>query len=407
MPHVHMMPVEADPVCVVAAVRTPLGCFMGALASLSAVELGSICIREAVSRSKLCPSQISDVCMGCVLPAGLGQNPARLAALQAGLATHTRCTTINKVCSSGLKAIMAGAMQLQCGYASAVVVGGMESMTNVPHYMHMRKGKKMGDMACVDGMLTDGLWDHTLDQHMGHAAEQCAARFGFTREDQDLYAQLSYQRASDAISSGHFRDEIVPVAAPAIKALVCDDEQPSKLDKKKMVHLRPCFPNEEKVGTITAANASPLSDGASALVLVRRSFALENRLDILAEIVSFGEFDQDPVDFTTAPAAAAHAALARADLQRDDVHLWEINEAFSVVALANMKLLGLTPERVNVNGGAVALGHPLGCSGARIVVTLLSALRQRGQRVGCAAVCNGGGGAISVVVRTAEAASAR
>jgi acetyl-CoA C-acetyltransferase len=386
-------------VYIMSAVRTPIGSLGGALSTLSAPKLGALAIAAAVERAGIENGIVEQAYLGNVLSANQGQAPARQAALGAGLPHETICTTVNKVCASGMKAIALGAQSILLGDADVVVAGGMESMSSVPHYVEsMRSGTKLGHGVLVDGLIRDGLWDPYHDYHMGSAAELCARAHGVSRERQDAHAAESYRRAQAAIAAGHFDREIVPVMVPRRKGeplAVSIDEEPAKVIYEKIPTLAPVF---EEGGTITAANASNVNDGAAALVLMSRRAAGDRVLEPLARVVAHAEAAQAPEWFTTSPALAIPKALAKAGLRLEDVDYFEINEAYSVVALVNAELLGIDPEKVNVHGGAVALGHPLGCSGARIVATLLSVLEERGGKIGVAAICNGGGGASAMVI---------
>ncbi|CAI7839048.1 unnamed protein product [Closterium sp. NIES-53] len=394
---------EFDPreVCIVGAARTPMGSFMGSLSSLSATQLGAIAIREAVGRSGLGPADVEEVYMGNVLSADLGQAPARQAALGAGLPDSVVATTVNKVCASGMKAISLAAQAIMLGLADVVVAGGMESMSNAPYYLNKaRSGYRFGHGEMVDGVQRDGLSDAYSEDPMGCFAEQCAEEHGIGREQQDEHATATHERAAAAHADGAFDWEIVPVEVKASKGkqtiLVERDEPCAKFDANKLRLLRPCF---KENGTVTAGNASAISDGAAAVVLASRQAAKQHGLNVLAVLRGFGDAEQAPSRFTTAPALAVPVALKHAGVEQSDVEYWEINEAFSVVALANQKLLDIPEGRLNVHGGAVALGHPLGSSGARIVVSLLGVLRKHEGRLGVAAVCNGGGGASALVVQ--------
>jgi len=380
-------------VVVLGSARTALGCFNGALAGVPGVGLASAAITAAIERSRLpSPALVEECILGNVVSAGVGQAPARQAALLAGLHPSTTCTTINKVCASGLKAVSLAASSILLGSAEVVVAGGFESMSQAPYYLpKARTGYKFGDATLVDGLTYDGLRDARSGVAMGVFGERCAKEFGFSRAEQDAYALSSYDRAIEASRNGAFTREIVAVNS------VAQDEQPSKLRREKVANLRPVFEPED--GTITAANSSPISDGAAALVLASSDKALDLGLTPLATVVSFADAEQAPEDFTTTPAVAIRKALQQASLAISDIDYFEINEAFAAVAMANAKLLQLDPARVNVFGGAVALGHPLGCSGARIVVTLLNVLQTRGAKTGCAAICNGGGGASAIILR--------
>jgi acetyl-CoA C-acetyltransferase len=386
-------------VVIVGAARTPIGSFQGELAPLKAPQLGAVAISEALKRASVANDAVEEVLMGCVLPAGLGQAPARQAAIFAGLAKATPCTTINKVCGSGLKAVMMGAQAIANGDADLVVAGGMESMSNVPYYLPTaRAGMRMGNQVAVDGMVHDGLWDVYNDFHMGSAAELCAREKKIDRALQDAYAIESFKRALAAQKSGAFKDEIVAVEVPQRKGpakKIDSDEGPGRGDIEKIPSLKPAF---QKDGTVTAGNASTINDGAAALVLVAAEVAQARGMKPLARIRSFAQHAQAPEWFTTAPAPAIERALKRANLKRDDIDLYEINEAFAVVAIANNQALELDTKKVNVNGGAIALGHPIGASGARILTTLLYALQTRQLKRGLASLCIGGGEAVALVV---------
>ena len=386
-------------VVIVSAVRTPLGSFGGALSGISAPRLGATAITAAIERAGIQPQDVQEVLMGNVLQAGQGQAPARQAAIFAGIGTHVPCTTINKVCSSGMKAIMMAAQSIKAGDAEIVIAGGMENMSAVPHYlMSGRNGVKLGNTPLVDGLVNDGLTDVYNDQHMGLCAELCATEHSFSREEQDAFALESYARSAKAWEGGKFKEEVVPVAVPQRRGddiIVDTDEDFSKVRHDKVPSLRPVF---KKDGTITAANASNINDGACAMVIMCADKAAELGLKSLAKITGYADAAHEPEWFTTAPAKALPKALSKAGITLEDVDYFEFNEAFSVVGLANMKILGLSNENVNVNGGAVSLGHPLGASGARIVNTLLSVLEQNDGKIGAAAICNGGGGASALVV---------
>ncbi|PWA91920.1 Thiolase [Artemisia annua] len=388
-------------VCIVGVARTPIGDFLGSLCSLSATSLGSFAIQSALERANIPPSLVQEVFFGNVLSANLGQAPARQAALAAGIPNSVVCTTINKVCSSGLKATMLAALSIQAGANDIVVAGGMESMSNVPKYLpNSRKGSRLGHDSLVDGMIKDGLWDVYNDFGMGVCGELCADTYGITRHQQDDYAVRSFNRGIAAQNSGAFNWEIAPVKVSAGKgkapAIVDKDEALTKFDATKLRKLRPSF--KVQGGTVTAGNASSISDGAAALVLVSGEKALELGLKVIARIRGFADAAQAPELFTTAPALAIPKAISNAGLKASQIDYYEINEAFSVVALANQKLLGIRDEQLNAHGGAVSLGHPLGCSGARILVTLLGVLRQNNGRLGVAGICNGGGGASALVL---------
>lgn len=384
---------------IISAVRTPMGSFGGALKDFSATQLGAIAIKGALHNAGIAPAAVQEVLMGSVMQANLGQAPARQAAKFAGLPDKVHCTTVNKVCASGMKAIMQGAQSILLGDADVVIAGGMESMSNVPFYVeNMRWGNKYGNAQLIDGLAKDGLTDVYDGKAMGCAAELCARTEGFSREEQDAFAIESYKRSQKAWNEGKFDAEIVPVPIPQRKGdpvMFARDEEPWNVKFDKIPELRPAF---EKDGTVTAANASTMNDGAAALVLVSKSYAEANALKPLAKIVSYADAEQAPEWFTTTPSLALPRAVAKAGLQMSDLAFVELNEAFSVVGLANIKKMNLDPERVNVHGGAVSLGHPLGCSGARIIVTLLHVLKQHGARIGGAGICNGGGGASAMVI---------
>jgi acetyl-CoA C-acetyltransferase len=374
------------------------GVFLGALSTVSATELGSTAIRGAIKAAGIDAAEVQEVFMGNVLQAGLGQAPARQASMGAGIPNSVPCTTINKVCASGMKSIALASQSIALGDADITVAGGMESMSQVPHYIHGRKATKFGDLSAKDGMLMDGLTDVYNATHMGNCAELCAQKHSISREAQDEFAIASYEKSARAWSEGAFQEEIVPVQVPQRKGdpiLVDCDEEFTQVKMDRIRGLRPAF---QKEGTITAANASTLNDGASALVLASEHAVKRLGLNPLAKLISSADAAQEPEWFTTAPAKAVPLALKKAGWNVDDIELWELNEAFSVVGLANIALLGLDADRVNVNGGAVALGHPLGSSGSRIVVTLIHALRKRGLQKGAAGICNGGGGASAITV---------
>lgn len=389
-------------VFIVSAVRTPMGSFGGSLKGFSATELGSFAIKGAVEKAGIKAEDVQEVLMGNVISAGLGQAPARQASKFAGLPDNVICTTINKVCASGTKAVMIGAQSIMLGDADIVVAGGMESMSNVPFYNHsMRWGHKFGDAKMIDGIAKDGLFDVYNKYMMGNAGELCAKECNISREAQDEHAIESYKRSQAAIEAGKFVDEIVPVTIPQRRGddLIMDkDEEPFNVKFEKIPSLRPVF---DKEGTITAANASTMNDGASALVLVSKEKMEEMGLKPLAKIVSFADAEQAPEWFTTSPSLAMPKAVEKAGLKMEDISFVEMNEAFSVVSLANMDKLGLDPAKVNVNGGAVSLGHPLGSSGSRILVTLVNVLHQNDGKYGLLGICNGGGGASSVVIERA------
>jgi acetyl-CoA C-acetyltransferase len=385
-------------VYIISAVRTPMGAFMGGLSSVSATQLGSTAIKGAVERAGISTDAIDEVFMGNVLQAGVGQAPARQAALGAGLNKNVPCTTINKVCASGMKSIMLGAQTILAGDNHVVVVGGMESMSQTPHYVSGRTGTKFGNITMLDGITKDGLLDVYSKVPMGNCAELCAKEYNITREDQDNFAITSYTRAAEAWKAGKFNNEIVPVAVPQRKGdpiLVNEDEEYKNVFLDKIPGLKPAF---DKEGTITAANASTLNDGASALVLASKEAVEKYGLKPIAKIVSYADAAQAPEWFTTSPSLAVPKALEKVGMQTSDVDYWELNQAFSVVGLANMKILGLDASKVDVNGGAVALGHPLGNSGSRVIVTLINVLKQNNAKIGGAAICNGGGGASAMII---------
>ncbi|UII20782.1 acetyl-CoA C-acyltransferase [Fulvivirga ligni] len=386
-------------VYIVSAVRTPIGSFGGSLASLTAVQLGSTAIKGALERAGVDPSQVNEVFLGNVISAGLGQAPARQAAVGAGLGYNVPCTTINKVCSSGMKSVMLAAQSIMLGQNDVVVAGGAESMSNVPYYVpKARYGYKYGHGQLIDGLMHDGLWEAYNEFPMGNCADNTASKMNITREQQDEYAINSYKRSAAAWEAGKFADEIIPVEIPQRKGdpVIFDhDEEYKNVMFDKIPSLRPVFSKE---GTVTAANASTINDGASALVLVSEQKLKELNLTPIAKITGFADAAQDPLWFTTAPALAIPKAIKNAGIDKSAVDFYEINEAFSAVALANMKELDLDPSKVNVNGGAVALGHPLGCSGARIITTLNSVLAQNSGKIGVAGICNGGGGASAIVI---------
>ncbi|WP_335964439.1 acetyl-CoA C-acyltransferase [Galbibacter sp. PAP.153] len=385
-------------VVIVSAARTPIGSFLGSLSTVPAPKLGAVAIRGALDKINLDPALIEEVLMGNVVQAGEGQAPARQAAIFAGIPNTVPCTTVNKVCASGMKAIMQGAQAIALGDASIVVAGGMENMSLIPHYVHMRQGTKFGPGQLIDGLQKDGLVDAYDQNAMGVCADACATKYKFTREDQDAFAIQSYKRSAKAWEEGKFANEVVPVEVPQRRGepiLFKEDEEYRNVKLDKIPSLRPAFTKE---GTVTAANASTINDGAGAVVLMSGEKAKELGLKPLATILSYADAAQEPEWFTTAPAKALPKALDKAGLKLNDIDFFEFNEAFSVVGLANMKILGLTDDKVNVNGGAVSLGHPLGCSGVRILITLLSVLEQNNAKKGAAAICNGGGGASAIVI---------
>ena len=386
-------------VFIVSAVRTPMGSFGGSLASVSATQLGATAIKGALNKINMNPEEVQEVIMGSVLQANLGQAPARQAAKFAGLSDSVQCTTVNKVCASGMKAIMMAAQSIQCGDADVVVAGGMESMSRVPFYSeNLRWGNKYGNVAMIDGLAKDGLTDVYHNYPMGNAAELCAKECNISREAQDEFAIESYKRSAAAWTAGNFANEIVPVEVVGRKGevvLFAEDEEYKNVSFEKIPGLRPVF---AKDGTVTAANASTMNDGAAALILMSREKMEALGLTPLAKVTGYADAEQAPEWFTTTPSLALPKAAAKAGVKVEDLELVELNEAFSVVGIANMQKMNLNPAKVNVNGGAVSLGHPLGCSGARIVVTLVHALKNRNQKLGGAGICNGGGGASAVVV---------
>jgi len=385
-------------VVIVSAVRTPIGSFLGSLSTIPAPKLGSIAIKGALDKIGLNPELVDEVLMGNVVQAGTGQAPARQAAIYAGIPNTVPCTAINKVCASGMKAVMQAAQSIALGDAEIVIAGGMENMSLIPHYYHARTANKFGPLTLEDGMQKDGLVD-VYDKHaMGVCADLCATEYKFSREDQDAFAIQSYTRSAAAWKAGKFDNEVVSVIVPQRRGeplVVTEDEEFKNVKMDKIPSLRPAF---SKDGTVTAANASTINDGAAALILMSKDKAEKLKLKPLATIKSYADAAQEPKWFTTAPAKALPKALAKANIDIKDVDFFEFNEAFSVVGLANMKILGLTDDNVNVNGGAVSLGHPLGCSGARIIVTLLNVLDQNKAKIGAAAICNGGGGASAIIL---------
>jgi acetyl-CoA C-acetyltransferase len=393
------MPQTLPPIYVVSAARTPIGAFLGSLASVRAPELGATAIRGALTRARLAPDVVDEVFLGNVLSAGVGQAPARQAAIRAGIPVSVPATTVNKVCGSGMQAFILGAKTIAVGDADVVLVGGMESMSNVPYYLEKaRSGYRMGDGKIVDGMIFDGLWDPYNNVHMGTCGDQCAAEYKVTREQQDEFSRESFRRALAAQKEGRFDAEIEGVVIPQKKGdplTVKVDEGPGKGDPSKFASLRPAFSKE---GTITAANASSINDGASALVLASEKAVKDHHLEPLGRILGYGGAAQAPEWFTTAPAKAIDGTLARLGLKKDDIDLFEINEAFAVVTLVCNTLCGLDPQKVNVRGGAVALGHPIGATGARLLTTLLYAMKDRSARRGLASLCIGGGEALAVVL---------
>jgi acetyl-CoA C-acetyltransferase len=386
-------------VYIISAVRTPMGSFGGSLKSLSATQLGAIAIKGALQKAGVQPAQVQDVLMGCVLQANLGQAPARQAAKFAGLPNEVNCTTVNKVCASGMKAIAQAAQSILLGDADIVVAGGMESMSNVPFYSDsVRWGNKYGNVSLIDGLAKDGLTDVYDGKAMGNAAELCAKECGIRREEQDAFAIESYKRSQAAWESGKFAEEVVPVEIPQRKGdpiVFAKDEEPYNVKFDKIPSLNPAF---IKDGTVTAANASTMNDGAAALVLMSKEKAEELGLKPIAKILSYADAEQAPEWFTTTPSLAVPKAVAKAGLQMSDIHYWELNEAFAVVGIENSRRMQLDPSKVNVHGGAVSLGHPLGCSGARIIVTLINVLKANNAKYGAAGICNGGGGASAMVI---------
>ena len=385
-------------VVIVSAVRTPIGSFLGSLSGISAPKLGALAIKGAIERIKLDPKLVDEVFMGQVVQAGAGQAPARQAAIYAGLPFEVPCTTVNKVCASGMKSIAIAAQAITCGDIEIAVAGGMENMSQIPFYLDGRNGKKFGNITLDDGLLKDGLTNVYDGKHMGTCGDLCADNHQFTREEQDNFAIQSYQRSANAWKNGYFKTEVIPVQIPQRKGdplIFHEDEEYKNVQIDKIPSLKPAFSPE---GTVTAANASTLNDGAAALVLMSLSKAKELGLQPMAKIRTYADAAQAPELFTTSPALAINKALNKLQISPEDVDFYELNEAFSVVGLANIKLLGLNPEKVNVHGGAVSLGHPLGCSGARIVVTLIHVLKQHGGQIGVAGICNGGGGASAMVI---------
>jgi len=390
-------------VVIVSASRTAIGSFLGSLKDIPAPELGSCVVADVVNRAGIAPEKVDEVIMGTVLPAGQGQAPARQAALGAGLPISVECLTINKVCGSGLKSIMLAAQAIMLGDADVIVAGGMENMSRVPFYLdHARSGFRLGHQKISDGIIKDGLWDVYNDFHMGKAAEQCAREYQISREDQDNYAVTSYKRAQDSQNRKLFADEICPVQVSGSKddpVYFDRDEGPDRVNFEKIPGLKPVF---DKEGSITAANASSINDGAAAVLLMSETKAQELSLKPLARIIAYGSFAKRPEQFPTAPADSINKVLAKAKKQISDVDLFEINEAFAVVSLVNNRLLNLDPEKVNVNGGAIALGHPIGASGARILVTLIHALKQKNKKTGLASLCLGGGEASTLMVESLQ-----
>ena len=387
-------------VFIISAARTPMGSFLGGLSSVSATTLGSFAIKGALEKGNVNADLIDEVYMGNVLQAGVGQAPARQAAVEAGIGKNVPCTTVNKVCASGMKSIMLGAQSILCGDNDIVVTGGMENMSQTPHYTSGRNSTKFGNINVLDGIVKDGLLDVYNKVPMGNCAELCAKEHNITREDQDNFAITSYKRTAAAWEKGLFNDEVVPVAVPQRRGdaiIVSEDEEYKNVKLEKIPALRPAF---DKEGTITAANASTLNDGASALILASAEAVEKHGLKPIAKIISYADAAHEPEWFTTAPSKAVPIALKKAGLETSDVDFWELNQAFSVVGIANTKLLGLDPEKVDVNGGAVSMGHPLGNSGSRIMVTLINVLKQNGGKIGGAGICNGGGGASAMIIES-------
>jgi len=385
-------------VVIVSVARTPIGSFLGSLSTISAPKLGAIAIKGALDKINLDPALVNEVLMGNVISAGLGQAPARQAAIFAGIPDTVPCTTINKVCASGMKSVMLAAQAIKAGDAEIIVAGGMENMSSIPHYISGRKATKLGDLKVADGLLLDGLTDVYNQKHMGICGDLCATEYGFSREDQDNFAIESYTKSAKAWANGNFANEIVPVEIPQRRGdaiIFSEDEEYKNVKMDKIPTLRPVFSKE---GTVTAANASTLNDGAAALVLMSADKAKELNLKPIAKIKGYADAAHDPTWFTTAPAKALPKAIKNAGITQKKVDYFELNEAFSVVGLANIKLLKLDPAKVNVNGGAVSLGHPLGMSGARIIIALTSILKQNNATIGAAAICNGGGGASAIVI---------
>ncbi len=388
-------------IVIVAAVRTPIGSFMGGLSSMTATQLGATAIKGALSKINLEANLIDEVIMGNVVQAGVGQAPARQAALFAGLSNTVVASTINKVCASGMKAVIQASQAIIAGDAEIVVAGGMENMSLIPHYIHLRNGYKFGPASLIDGLQKDGLTDAYDNNAMGVCADLCASEYGFSREDQDAFAIQSYERSTKAWENGKFDNEIIPVEVPQRRGepvIVSKDEEFTNVKLDKISSLNPAF---TKDGTVTAANASTINDGAAALIIMSKEKATALGLKPLAFIRSYADAAQDPKWFTTSPALAIPKALEKAGLSINDVDFFEFNEAFAVVGLANAKILGISNYKINVNGGAVSLGHPLGCSGARIIVTLLNVLEQNNGKIGAAAICNGGGGASAIIIERA------
>ena len=385
-------------IVIVSAVRTPIGSFLGSLADIPATKLGEIAIKGALSKINLKPELVDEVLMGNVVKANNGQAPARQAAMGAGIPDTVPCTTINKVCASGMKAVMQAAQAIALGDAEIIVAGGMENMSMIPHYLHLRKGQKFGPAQMVDGLQRDGLVDAYDNNAMGTCADLCATEHHISREEQDEFAKESYKRSAEAWKAGKFDDEVVPVEIPQRRGepiIMKEDEEFKNIKLDKISSLRPAF---SKDGTATAANSSTINDGAGAVILMTKEKAEELGLEILATIKGYADAAQEPKRFTTAPAKALPLALKKAKVSKEDIDFFEFNEAFSVVGIANTKLLGLDSSKVNVNGGAVSLGHPLGCSGVRILITLINIMKQNNAKLGAAAICNGGGGASAMIL---------
>ncbi len=385
-------------VVIVSAIRTPIGSFLGSLSNVSAVDLGAIAISGSLNKINLSPELVDEVLFGNVVPAGLGQAPARQAAIKAGIPDSVPCTTINKVCSSGMKSVMLAAQSISLDVNDVVVAGGMENMSQIPHYINLRKPHKYGNKSIIDGLQHDGLTDVYCNQAMGVLGDKCANEYKFSREDQDNYAIQSYNRASNAWKENKFKEEVIPVEITlrnGKKIIIAEDEEFKNINFDKVPQLKPAFAKE---GTVTAANASTLSDGASSIILMSKEKCSELNLTSIATIKGYCDAAQNPEWFTTAPSIAVKKLLSETELNIDDIDYFEFNEAFSVVALANMKILGITDKKVNIHGGAVSLGHPLGCSGARILTTLCHALMQNKAKRGVAAICNGGGGASAMLI---------
>ena len=385
-------------VVIVSYCRTPIGSFGGSLSTVSAPKLGSIAIKGAMDKINIDPNIIDEVYMGNVISSGLGQAPAKQAAIFAGINQNTPCTTINKVCSSGMKAIMIGAQSIQTGENEVVIAGGMENMSSIPFYLSdMRNGKKLGHTKIEDGLLVDGLTDVYDNVHMGVCAELCAAEMNISREEQDQFALKSYQKSTEAWNNGFFKNEITEVKVETRKSeiIINEDDEFKNINLEKFKKLRTVF---KKDGTVTAGNASTINDGAAAVIIMSKEKAEELGIKAISKIISYADASQEPKWFTTTPTKALEKALEKASLEKENIDFWELNEAFSVVGIANIKNLGITAEKVNINGGAVSLGHPLGCSGARILVTLLNTLENKNGKMGAAGICNGGGGASAIII---------